>query len=256
MSNISRYLQPGENIDHTPAAAVYAGNILLVGNNIAFSSHDIAAGVLGAVATSGVIRGPFVGGLVANPGDNIWWDANGTKYDSGVADGAFTVVPQTENLDLVTPANQFFWAGTLVAKTSATGDTCDIALNKVNPALPAWREKAHILMDTGAALTAADHSGGVVHVTATAQTITLPNGVAGMEFIIQNDVADAGSIILIDPTHATEDIEGANLTVADTELAELTKLTSIRGDYVHLVCNVAAASWRCIAKRGIWIQAA
>ena len=82
MSNISRYLQPGENIDHTPAAAVYAGNILRVGSVPAFSSHDIAASVKGAVAVSGVLRAPFVGtGCVANRGDNVYWDANASPLN-------------------------------------------------------------------------------------------------------------------------------------------------------------------------------
>ena len=245
MSTISRFLQPGEIIDHTPAAAVYAGNILQVGALSGFASHDIAADALGSVAVSGVIRGPFVGGVVANKGDNIWWDADATPY-GGAATGAFTH----------NAAAGDWWVGTLVAATSATGTTCDIALNKANPNLPAWRDKLHIATAVGITLTAADHSGSVVHVTGADQTITLPNGVAGMEFIVQNDVVDAGTKLIVDFTHVTEEFEGANLTILQTKTADLTKLTSVRGDFLHFRCCVATVSWVVIAKRGIWVTSA
>jgi len=243
MANISRYLQTGENIDHTPAADVAAGNIIQVGNLSAFSSHDIATGALGAVAVSGVIRAPYVGGA-ADVGDNVWWDANGTPY-GGDADGAMTT----------NGAAGDWWVGTLVAPAAATDATCDIALNVENPNLPAWQGKTHIAVDDNTTLTAADHSGSVVHVTAADKTITLPTGVAGMDFIVQNDVADAGSELVVD-LDGNEIIEGGNLSVAATKTANLTKATSKRGDYLHLVCNVDATSWRCVARRGIWAETA
>lgn len=241
MPNICKYWQEGENIDLTPTAAVSSGNIIQAGAISAFSSHDIAASGLGAVATKGVIRAPFVGGVVANIGDNVWWDANGTPY-GGSADGACTC----------NAAAGDWWVGTLVRATSATGATCDVALNVENTNMPAWLGKTHITTAIDRTLTAADDSGSVTHVTVDAVTVTLPTGVVGMEFIVVNDVANAGALVRVD-LDGNEIIAGANLTIAATKLADNTKLTAKRGDYLHLICNVAATSWRCVNKRGIWV---
>lgn len=242
MANIHRFLQEGCSLDYTPSSAVAAGELIQVNSSIAaVSPLDIAADAKGAVIVAGVIRAPFVGSLVGNPGDNVWWDINGTPY-GGAADGACTL----------TAANGDFWVGTLVAATSATGNTCDVALNVVNPNLPAWQNKTHFSDANGETLTAATHSGGVFHVTADAQTITLPAGVGGMDFIIVNDVADGGALVTVD-LDGNEIIAGANLTIALTKKALNTKVTANRGDYLHLVCNVAGTSWRCVEKRGIWV---
>ena len=246
MANISKWLEEGEGVQHTPAVAVYAGNIINIGSVCGFAPSDIAASALGELAISGVIRVPYIGGIVCNVGDNVWWDANGTPY-GGAADGACTC----------NAAAGDWWVGTLVAPTAATGATADVALNLVNPNLPAWRNKKHHTTAadlTVAAANATYGSGTVVHVTADAGTdtqITFPVGVVGMEWIIQNDEASGGNRCAVD-LNGDEIIAGANLTIAATKLALNTKLDSVRGDYIHLICNVAAASWRCVGIRGTW----
>ena len=244
MANVSQYLKEGEAVQHTPAAAVYAGNIINIGAVCGFAPRDIAASALGTLAVTGVIRVPFVGGVVANVGDNVWWDADGTPY-GGAADGACTCGAAAGD----------WWVGTLVKATSATGATCDVALNLVNPNLPAWQEKTHITTAIDRTLSAAVDSGAVIHVTAATKTVTLPVGVVGMDYIVQNDVADAGTKLVVD-LNGSEIIAGANLTIAGTKTADLTAATGIRGDYLHLVCNVAATSWRCVARRGVWVTSA
>ena len=238
MANVSVYLKEGKSIDHTPASAVTAGSIIQVGAIAAFAPSAIAASVLGAVRVSGVIRAPAVA-LLGNVGDNVWWDSDGTPV-GGTTDGAATTRPSAGN----------FWIGTLVKALIATDGVADVALNKVNPNLPAWQNKAHLLVTTGA-LTAAAHSGGVMHVEAANQTVTLPAAVVGMEYIIQNDAADAASELKI-ALNGTEIVAGANLTIANGEDMYNTDTTSIRGDFLHLVANVNATSWRCVNKRGTW----
>lgn len=244
MANKSRFLKEGLSIDYTPASLVAAGAIVNLDALAGFASCDIAASEKSALAIEGILRMPFVGGVVANEGDNVWWDADGTPY-GGSNDGAATVVASAGD----------FWIGTLAATTSATGNTCDVMLNRVNPNLPAWPNKTHITTAADLTLVAATHSGGVTHVTPDAQTdtkITLPTGVVGMEYIIQYDGADGGNLTQVD-LDGNEIIAGANLTIAATHIACNTKLTANRGDFLHLVCNVAATSWRCIGKRGIWV---
>ncbi|HUT59991.1 MAG TPA: DUF2190 family protein [Phycisphaerae bacterium] len=250
MANISQYFQPGASIDYTPAAATYAGNLVNLGAVCGFTPRDIAASALGAVAVTGVIRAPYIGGIVCNIGDNVYWDANGTPY-GGAADGACTCNAAAVDLS----AGLDWWVGTLVRATTATGATCDVALNLANPNLPAWLGKLHITTAADLTLVAATHSGGVIHVTADAGTdtkITLPTGVVGMDWVIQSDEADGGNLLQVD-LDGNEIIAGQNLTIAATKLALNTKLTANRGDYLHLVCNVAATSWRCVGIRGIWV---
>jgi len=229
-------------IDHTPAALVTAGKIIQVGALSAFAPNDIDASRQGAVCVSGVIRGPNVG-LAGNVGDNVWWDANGTPY-GGAADGAFTL----------NAAAGDWWAGTLVKAAAANATVMDIALNKVNPNLPAWPNKQHVSTAVDLTYVAATHNGKVIHVlkdVGTDTKITLPVGVAGMEAIIVNDEVDAGNGCVVD-LNGNEAIEG-NLTIAATATAINTKATSIRGDYLHLVCETSAALWACVAMRGIWV---
>jgi hypothetical protein len=148
-----------------------------------------------------------------------------------------------------------WWVGTLIAATVAASATCDIALNVETPGLPAFANRTHILTAADLTLTAADHSGAVIHVTKDAHldtTITLPTGVEGMEFIIQSDEADGISLLQV-ALDGNEIIAGANLTIAATKLALNTLSTSKRGDFIHLICNVAGTSWRCVGKRGIWV---
>ena len=71
---------------------------------------------------------------------------------------------------------------------------------------------------------------------------------------VQSDEADGINELTVGP-NGVEIYEGANLTNAIGEDSYNTLATSIRGDYLHLVCNVAATSWRCVAKRGIWLPA-
>jgi predicted RecA/RadA family phage recombinase len=247
MSNVSQYLQEGELIDYTPVGAVTAGKILQVGALSVFSPLDIAAGKLGAVAVKGVIRGPYVGGAlggIANVGDNVWWDANGSPLGGTALSGSFTC----------NAAAGDWWVGTLVRSAAVLAKTCDIALNKVNPNLPAWTNRVHETLAADHTLDEAAHSGGVTHVTADVgfdTAITLPNGVVGMEFIIQNDQADGGNGLQV-IMNAGDSVRGCNLTLGAGATITNTLATSVRGDYLHLVCTVAATAWRCVAKRGIW----
>ena len=253
MANISQYFQPGRSIDHTPAAAIYAGNVINIGAVAGLTPRDVAASALGALQVGdGVWRMPYIGGIVCNIGDNVWWDANGTPY-GGAADGACTC--DASDVDLT--AGLDWWMGTLVRATTATGATCDVAVNQANPNLPAWQDKSHTTTAANDTLTAADDSGGVAHVTASGTfntSITLPVGVVGMDFVIQGDDADGINGLIVD-LNGIEIVAGMNMTVANGETLTNTKATAKRGDFVHYVCNVAATSWRCVAFRGIWLAA-
>jgi predicted RecA/RadA family phage recombinase len=248
MSNLSYYLKRGREIDHTPATALDAGSIVQIASLSAYVPHDIAALALGSVVVDGVIRGPFVGGY-ANVGDNVWWDANGTPYGSGATTGAFTC----------NAAAGDWWVGILAAPTATTDTECDIALNVVNPALPAWIGRTHFTYATDTNFVEATHSGGVVHLTNDGghdTKLALITAVVGMEIIVVNDGVDAvdGPKVVLS---GTETVIGANQTAGAGTTLTNTAGTAKRGDYIHLVAELAgtAGVWRCVAKRGTWAAA-
>ena len=236
--DVLNYTEPG-------SAAVTGGTPTQISDGIVgIPSSDMAKSGTAGLQITGIIK-IEADSSVGNVGDNVWYDNNGSPVGGTASSGAATCLA----------ASGDFWLGTLAAAKAAAGTHSYVFINKENPALPAWIGKTHLTTAADLTLTAADHSGEVIHVTADAGTdtkITLPVGVVGMEFIIQNDEADAGNLCQVD-LNGNEIIEGANLTIAATKLALNTKATSIRGDYLHLICNVAATSWRCVASRGTWV---
>jgi len=241
MSNLFTYLSQGLALDHTPASALTGGQLIqLAGKSAAITTQPIAASVLGSVQVGGRWKGPFVGNA-CNVGDNLWWDANGTPY-GGSTTGALT------NLG----ADGDWWVGTVTKAVTVNDATVEFALNVANPTQPAWVGRSHIKTAVDLTMVEATHSGAVIEVTADAKTITLPTGVVGMEYIVVNRVVDAGALLTVD-LDGNEVIRGANLTIAATKTANNTKVTAVQGDYLHLVCTVAATAWRCVAKRGTWV---
>ncbi|HUX15421.1 MAG TPA: capsid cement protein, partial [Phycisphaerae bacterium] len=125
MPNISNFLQEGQYLNYTPAAATYAGNVVNLGNMAGFTPSDIAAAALGQAMISGVIRVPATATL-GNVGDNVWWDANGTQaITGGTTDGACTTNAVAGD----------FWLGTLTAALAIADGWAEVAINKVNPNL-------------------------------------------------------------------------------------------------------------------------
>jgi predicted RecA/RadA family phage recombinase len=241
MANLFTYLSAGDVLDHTPGTALTGGQVIqLAGKMAAIPSQPIAASVLGSVAINGRFSGPYVGNA-CNVGDNLWWDASGTPY-GGSADGALT------NLG----ADGDWWVGTVTAAAAANDASIEFALNLENPTQPNWVGRTFLKTAVDLTMVEATHSGMVIEVTADAKTITLPTGVVGMEYIVVNRVVDAGSLTTVD-LDGNEIIRGANLTIAATKKALNTKVTSVQGDYLHLICTVAATAWRCVGKRGTWV---
>jgi len=244
MANLFSYLSAGDVLDHTPASALTGGQIIqLAGKMAAIPSVPIAASTLGSVNIGGRWKGPYIGS-VCNVGDNLWWDANGTPY-GGTTDGALT------NLG----ADGDWWAGTVTKAPTLNDATIEFALNVVNPTQPAWVGRTFIKTAVDLTMVEATHGGAVIEVTALNKTITLPTGVVGMEYIIVSRYVNATSLLTVD-LDGNEIIRGAALTIAATKTALNTAATSVQGDYLHLVCTVAATAWKCIGKRGTWASSA
>jgi len=75
------YVQKGDILDHTPASAVAAGGVVVLGVLVGVAPRPIAANALGAVAVEGVFALPCATGATGAQGSAINWYAT-----SGVAD--------------------------------------------------------------------------------------------------------------------------------------------------------------------------
>lgn len=240
MANLFTFLSDGDRLDHTPASALTGGQLIqLAGKQSAIPSVPIAASALGSVAVGGRWKGPYVGNA-CNAGDNLWWDANGTPY-GGSADGALT------NLG----ADGDWWVGTAAKGATLNDATVEVLLGVPNPDQPAWIGRKFFKSAVDIAYVDATHAGGVIEITADAKTVTLPTGVVGMEVIVVNRVVDGGALVTVD-FDGNEAVISALLTIAATKTALNTKATAVQGDYLHLFCSAATATWRIFGKRGIW----
>jgi predicted RecA/RadA family phage recombinase len=81
---VGNYVQDGDLIDHTPVAAVSAGQVVQIGNLVTVAPRPIAAGALGAVAVEGVFFLPKPTGSGTNyaAGSKVYW------YSSQAVTGA------------------------------------------------------------------------------------------------------------------------------------------------------------------------
>jgi predicted RecA/RadA family phage recombinase len=75
------YVQKGDMLDYTPAAAVAAGEVVVLGVLVGVAPRPIAANSLGSVAVEGVYALPVATGSTGAQGSAINWYAA-----SGVAD--------------------------------------------------------------------------------------------------------------------------------------------------------------------------
>jgi predicted RecA/RadA family phage recombinase len=86
---MASYVADGDLLDHTPAAAVAAGEVVVIGAMVAVAPRPIAAGALGALAVEGVFELPCATGATGAQGSAInWYATSGVAHAStGVAAG-------------------------------------------------------------------------------------------------------------------------------------------------------------------------
>ena len=74
---IAKYVHRDEIIDYTPTADVAAGDIVVIGDIVGIAKLDIKAGVLGALALTGVydiVKAAGTGTAVTR-GAKVYWNA-------------------------------------------------------------------------------------------------------------------------------------------------------------------------------------
>jgi len=240
MNTEAQNYKEGNFIDHTPAAALTAGQLLQVAGRAAMAATAVAASVKGAVQVKGIIK-VAAAAVLGNAGDNLWWDENGDPVGGTAGSGAATTSAPDGD----------FWLGTLTAALAATDGEAKVDLNVANPDLPAWPERVHELKSDNYTVDAED-DGKVLHIATDAKAFTLPATAAGIDVIFQNDGADGAVLLAISP-NANDKIMGPDVAGTDNKDQLNTKATAVRGDWMHLVAD-GSAGWFMRGKRGIWAE--
>lgn len=75
------YVHKGDSIDHTPAANVAAGDVVVQGDLVGIAKLDIPADTLGSLSVTGIYDVPKIGGpgMAMTTGTKLYWDS-ANKY--------------------------------------------------------------------------------------------------------------------------------------------------------------------------------
>lgn len=86
---MASYVQKGDQLDYTPAAAVAAGDVVVIGSLVAVAPRPIAANALGVLSVEGVFSMPCATGATGAQGSAInWYATSGVAHEAtGVAAG-------------------------------------------------------------------------------------------------------------------------------------------------------------------------
>jgi len=226
MSVKTTFVADGSAIDYTPGADVAAGDVVVIGSNVAIAKTPIASGNLGALAVGGIYDGAKITGAV-NLGDAIYWDATGDPVGGTAGSGAYT-----------TTAAGNVYAGRAV-KAAASGDATVRFELRQTDSLNAGL--ANAIADPGdAGAIAVTRSGTCPLVTAGAETRSLAIPTFAGQEISLGFKTDGGDCVVTVASGVNQ--AGNNtLTFADA------------GDHILLaaIANGAALAWRVVANDGV-----
>jgi len=93
----AKFVQDGCSIDHTPAADVAAGDVVVQGELVGVAMRDIKTGALGALAVRGVFdfsKATIAGSAIAM-GVNVFWDNVAKLATTNAAAGANKLIGKT-----------------------------------------------------------------------------------------------------------------------------------------------------------------
>ena len=227
------------SIDYTPAAAVSAGDVVVVGGLVGVAKVDIAASAVGAVAISGVysVAKEDSSGPVFRIGEDVYFDR---VNEQAVHKSASTISD--------------VYLG--VCAEAAATDAAKVKVALRQQRMPSCMEDRlweAVDLTTADKTLDAEDSSKVLNVTGSATyVVTLPATTAGAEYVIR---AAADSVAVMISPNANDKLLGADLTGTDNKDLILTAATAKEGDYVHLAYG-GATGWMVLSMRGIWAEEA
>lgn len=227
------FVQEGNLLDYTPAAAVAAGDVVVLDDLIGIAKTPIEAAKPGALAVTGVFDvekdDDASTGTVFLADQPVYWDTDAQQASptAGVL------------------------MGVALAAAAKTDSTVRVRLsqNAVPPALVNKVLESVTLASASKTLDAQD-VGKVMNVTVGHATnvVTLPATAAGLQYVIR--CGASGQRVAVSPA-AADKIMGADLAGVDDKDRILAAADSVAGDYLHLVAD-GVNGWFVVAERGKW----
>lgn len=226
---------PKTCVDHTPAAALSAGDVVVIGNLVGVAKLDVAASALGSLGIDGAyyLAKEDSAGPVFRVGEDVYFDR---VNELAVHKSAATI------------SDVYF--GTCL-EAAATGAAQVLVELKQLPVPSCMQDKVWEAVDLTSASKTLDIQdvGKVFNVTGSATyVVTLPSIAAGLEYVIR--AAGDGVRVAVDPA-AADKIMGADIAGVDNKDRILTAATAKEGDYLHLAYG-SADGWMILAMKGIW----
>lgn len=81
----NNYVNEGNIIQHTAAAAISAGDVVVMGNTLGVALVDLAIGETGSVQIVGVFSVPKVSAAVIAQGESLTYDVSVSAFDDNQA---------------------------------------------------------------------------------------------------------------------------------------------------------------------------
>jgi predicted RecA/RadA family phage recombinase len=69
------FVQQGAAVDYTPVADTPAGTVVVIGELVGITKHDIKANTLGSISVEGVFDVVKASAVVISSGAKVYWDA-------------------------------------------------------------------------------------------------------------------------------------------------------------------------------------
>lgn len=208
-----RFLQEGRTVDHTPAGALSAGDVVVQNALFGVTPRAIAAGVQGAIQVAGIMNIVKVTGTIA-AGIAVYWDADGDPLGGTAGSGCATSTSTSNTFIgfvIVAAADAAQFASVYVVPAISVTTTGNLAGVVADPA------------DAGAISVAGSGSCSLVSVGADeTRTLAIPT-IVGQQLSL-NMKTDAGDIVL---TVASAINETGNNTVTFDNTGETLGLVGV-----------------------------
>jgi predicted RecA/RadA family phage recombinase len=105
---MASYVQKGDVLDYTPASAVAAGDVVVIGSLVGVAPRPIAANAVGALAIEGVYSMPCATGATGAQGSAInWYATSGVAHAStGTAAGKLAAARGADDTSVLVVLNK------------------------------------------------------------------------------------------------------------------------------------------------------
>lgn len=233
----ARYVGEGKSIDHTPSAALAAGDVSVTDGVLGIAGRPIAASANGSLGTRGIYDFVKVNGAISR-GAIVYWDADGDPQGGTAGTGAATTT-STNNTPI----------GRVIAAAGASDELVRVVLfdapSVTNTTTSVGPVVATIADPGDGEAIPVTGSGTVDLVTAGAETRTLADPTFQGQELVLNMLTDGGDCVV---TAASPINQAGNDTLT---------FAAVR-DCIHLraINTASGLEWTVVGNDGVALSTA